>query len=164
MFPLITIIKNQNNSNYIIIQYFLFFNQIRYYMRVASMAGMAGVAGVASVQVCRCASMQVCKFQENQFSTARIMSDIFAMANAIYLRYDIHFTLFVCDMPSAFYSVIADLKSIFHRKRSPLLFKEGKKTPSTYICRKMGKVSYFLVVSFKNAQFTIHNAQLIPAK
>ena len=29
----------------------------------------------------------------------------------------------------------------------PLLFKEGKKTPSTYICRKMGKVSYFLVVS-----------------
>ena len=61
----------------------------------------------------------MCKLQGNQFSTARIMSDIFAMANAIYLRYDIHFTLFVCDMPSAFYSVIADLKSIFHRKRSP---------------------------------------------
>ena len=49
-------------------------------------------------------------------------------------------------------------KSIFHRKNNEryicygkcdissiryLLFKEGKKTPSTYICRKMGKVSYF---------------------
>ena len=49
------------------------------------------------------------------------------MANAIYLRYDIHFTLFVCDMPSPLYSVIADLKINFppRLRAVPLLFKEG---------------------------------------
>ena len=78
------------------------------------------------------ASVQVVK---NQFSTVRIMSDIFAMANAIYLRYDIHFTLFVCDMPSAFYSVIADLKSIFHRRRSPFFSKKVKSTLYLYMSK-----------------------------
>lgn len=40
----------------------------------------------------------------------------------------------------------ASFKKInFPPQAVPLLFKEGKKTPSTYICRKMGKVSYFLV-------------------
>lgn len=75
------------------------------------------------------------------------MSDIFAMANAIYLRYDIHFTLFVCDMPSAFYSVIADLKSIFHRKRSPFFSKKVKKHPLLIYVEKWGRFHIFLVVS-----------------
>lgn len=57
-------------------------------MRVAS---MAGVAGVASVQVCKCASMQVCKFQGNQFSTARIMSDIcYGKCDISSIRYTLH--------------------------------------------------------------------------
>ena len=101
---------------------------------------MAGVAGVASVQVC--------KFQGNQFSTTGITSDIFAMANAIYLRYDIHFTLFVCDMPSAFYSAIADFKINFPPQAVvPLLFKEGKKHPLLIYDKKGEKLHKFLFFS-----------------
>lgn len=55
------------------------------------------MAGVAGMQV---ASVQVVK---NQFSTARIMSDIFAMANVIYLRYDIFFSKKVKKHPLLIY-------------------------------------------------------------
>ena len=60
---------------------------------------------------------------------------------------------------------VASFKKInFPPQAVPLLFKEGKKHPLLIYVEKWGRFHIFLVVSFKNAQFTMHNAQLIPAK
>ena len=101
---------------------------------------MAGVAGVASVQVCKYASMQVSR---KSIFHHRNNERYICYANAIYLVMRYTLTLFVCDMPSAFYSVIADLKSIIHRKRSPFFSKKVKNALYLYMTKRAKSYTSF---------------------